>query len=147
MLPSLHDDYLVSYEVNCEARQIKLSARRAESTEQNMTRTIVFDGVEGYHFQNDAFGNIIFSLEEVPVEQLLSDYGSMIAESYRMAGAPGPWAADLSSAGQALASEGVKGFIPFIVIWPLRLGACQEGLRLGGTIAREFLRYSAARAR
>jgi hypothetical protein len=28
MLPSLHDDFLVSYEVNCETRQIKLYAKR-----------------------------------------------------------------------------------------------------------------------
>ena len=47
----------------------------------------------------------------VSIEQVLADYGSGIAESYRMAGAPGPWAADLASATQVLAAKGVKGFV------------------------------------
>jgi len=115
MLPSLHDDFLVSYEVNCEARQIKLHAKRDPRlpvvNEEQTSRTIVFNGIEGYQFENDAFGNIIFSLEEVPVEQLLTKYSSQIAESYRLAGAPGSWAADLASATGALTAKGIRGFI------------------------------------
>ncbi|QHO72583.1 hypothetical protein ACH79_08080 [Bradyrhizobium sp. CCBAU 051011] len=115
MLPSLHDDFLVSYEVNCETRQIKIRAKRdpripAVNKEQ-LTRIIVFNGVEGYQFENDAFGNIISSLETISVEKLLAEYGSRIAESYHWAGAPGPWAADLSSAPQVLAAKGVQGFV------------------------------------
>ena len=113
-VPSLHDNLLVSYEVNCEARQIKLHAKvdpRDPAKREQQPRTVVFNGVEGYQFENDAFGNIIFSLEAVSIEQVLADYGSGIAESYRMAGAPGPWAADLASAAQVLAAKGVQGFI------------------------------------
>jgi hypothetical protein len=103
MVPSLHDNYLIAYEVNCEGRQIKLSARRAAYGEEPpTTRAIFFNGVEGYRFENDAFGNIIHSLEAVPVERLLSQYGSQITESHRFAGAPGPWAADLTSAVRVL---------------------------------------------
>ncbi len=116
MLPSFHDDFLVSYEVNCETRQIKIRAKRdpripAVSGERRTSRTIVFNGVEGYQFENDNFGNIIFSLEAVSIEQILAGYGSQIAESYRMAGAPNSWAADLSSAPQVLAAKGVQGFV------------------------------------
>jgi hypothetical protein len=112
-LPSLHDDFLVSYEVDCEARRIKLHARRDERVEANKglpVRTIVFEGVEGYRFENDAFGNIIFSLECISIEQLLATYGSQIAESYRLAGAPGPWAANLASAVQSLKAKRVQAF-------------------------------------
>jgi hypothetical protein len=111
---SLHDNFLVSYEVNCEARQIKLHAKvdpRDPAKREQQPRTVVFNGVEGYQFENDAFGNIIFSLEAVSIEQVLADHGSGIAESYRIAGAPGPWAADLASAAQGLAAKGVQGFI------------------------------------
>jgi hypothetical protein len=115
MLPSLHDDFLVSYEVNCETRQIKLRAKRdpriPAGNEDRTNRTIVFNGVEGYQFENDNFGNIIFSLEAVPIERILAAYGSRIAESYRMAGAPDSWAADLASAPQVLAAKGTQGFI------------------------------------
>ena len=113
-VPSLHDNFLASYEVNCEARQIKLHAKvdpRDPAKREQQPRTIVFNGVEGYQFENDAFGNIIYSLAAVSIEQVLADYGSGIAESYRMAGAPGPWAADLASATQVLAAKGVKGFV------------------------------------
>ena len=114
MLPSLHDDFLVAYEVNCAARQIKLYAKRdprIPGNEGQTARIIVFSGVEGYQFENDAFGNIIFSLQSVPVETLLSQYGSEIAESYRLAGAPGPWAADLVTAPKILAAKGIQGFV------------------------------------
>ena len=112
-LPSLHDDFLVSYEVNCEARRIKLRARRDERVEANRglpARTLIFEGVEGYQFENDAFGSIIFSLECISIEQLLVAYGAQIAESYRLAGAPGPWAADLASAAQSLKAKGIQAF-------------------------------------
>jgi hypothetical protein len=115
MLPSLHDHFLVFYQVNCETRQIKLHAKRdpripAARGEQTI-RIVVFNGVEGYQFENDAFGNIIFSLEAVPVAQLLATYGSQIAGSHRMAGAADSWAADLASAAEVLAAKGTQGFI------------------------------------
>lgn len=113
MLPSLHDYYLASYEVNCEARVIKLHARHPDFAEGRgvHTITIAFSGIEGYHFKNDAFGNIVFSLRTVSVEELLLDYRSEITESYRIAGAPGPRAADLVTACELLAAKGVKGFV------------------------------------
>lgn len=115
MLPSLHDDFLVSYEVNSETRQIKLRAKRdprePAGQGERTNHTIVFNGVEGYQFENDNFGNIIFSLEAVPIERILATYVSRIAESYRMAGAPESWAADLASAPQVLAAKGTQGFI------------------------------------
>ena len=115
MLPSLHDHFLVAYAVNCEARQVTLHAKRdprvPAGTEVRTNHTIVFNGVESYQFENDNFGNIIFSLEAVPVERILAMYGSQIAESYRMAGAPNSWAADLASAPQVLAAKGTQGFV------------------------------------
>lgn len=112
MLPSFHDDFVVAYEVNCESRQIKLHTKpdpRDVAKREQPPRTIIFNGVEGYQFENDAFGNIIFSLAAISIEQVLTDHGSRIVESYRAAGAPG-WAADLASATRALKANGVKGF-------------------------------------
>jgi hypothetical protein len=114
MLPSLHDDFVVSYEVHCEARQIKLHTKpdpRDPAKREQRPRTIVFNGVEGYRFEDDAFGNIIFSLQSVSIEQVLADHGARIVESYRMSGAPGPWAGDLASAAQVLTANGVQGFV------------------------------------
>jgi hypothetical protein len=107
ILPSFHDDYLLSYEVQCEARIISLRVRDAN---HGGISTVIFSGVERYHFENDAFGNIILSLEAVSVETVLSEYKEQIAESYRMAGAPGPWAHELLSAGAGLTQRGVHGY-------------------------------------
>ena len=114
MLPSLHDDFLISYEVHCQARRIVLRARRDTRPEPKpdpvLDRIIAFEGVEGYRFWDDAFGNIIFSLAEVPIDKILLHHRSEIEESYRMSGAPGPWASDLDCAVAVLGAKGVKGF-------------------------------------
>jgi hypothetical protein len=113
VLPSLHDNFLISYEVYSAERRITLCARRdtrPHPPDPASDRIIAFEGVEGYHFWDDAFGNIIFSLTEISVDKILLDYGSEIAESYRMSGGPGPWAADLGSASAVLGAKGIKGF-------------------------------------
>jgi hypothetical protein len=72
---------------------------------------VIFEGVQGYRFENDAFGNIIFGLEMVSLEYLLTEFGASISESYRLSGAPGSWAADLGLAPEYLREHGIKGFI------------------------------------
>jgi hypothetical protein len=112
MLPSFHDDYLVGYEVDCEGRQIKLHIKPAASVaEQVGASTVVFTGVEGYNFENDAFGNIIFALEAVTTPGFVSEYRGELAESYRMSGAPGTWASDLDTAPRVLSEQGVQAFV------------------------------------
>ncbi len=110
MALSVHDNLLVSYEVQCEARIITLRTEYRGSDKPAESIDVVFEGVQGYHFENDAFGNIIFGVDTVSVEQLLTEFGAEIAESYRMAGSPGTWAANLSSAPECLVKQGIKGF-------------------------------------
>lgn len=111
-LQSLHDNLLVSYTVDCDGRTIKLRARRPQWPNRfDQDRFVVFTGVEGYNFENDAFGNIILSLDRLPVDELLSRFGPAIGESYRLAGAPGPWAADLNSACEILRSKQAQAFL------------------------------------
>jgi hypothetical protein len=113
MLPSLHDWYLVAYEVHCERRIIKLHARHYDRAKEvgTHTLTVVFEGVDGYHFKNDAMGNIIFSLQSVSIETLLSDHLLEMAESFREAGAFGPWAGDPAAAPGLLVAKGLRGFL------------------------------------
>ncbi|SRR6266849_3246794 len=111
MALSIHDNLLISYEIQCEARTITLRTEyRAENKPTEFTN-VTFDGVQGYHFENDAFGNIIFGIETVPIEQFLAEYGAEISESYHMAGSPGPWAANLGTASIYLRQQGIQGFI------------------------------------
>jgi hypothetical protein len=111
-LQSLHDNLLVSYSVDCEGRTIKLRARRPDwPNRYDRDRLVVFTGVEAYNFENDAFGNIILALEPISVDELLSRFGSAIRESYRLSGAPGPWAGALGSASEVLVAKQAQGFL------------------------------------
>ncbi|WP_284421526.1 MULTISPECIES: hypothetical protein [unclassified Bradyrhizobium] len=108
MVRSFHDGNLVAYEVDCETRRIRLVIRpEGEAARQS----VMFTGVQGYHFQHDAFGNIIFALEEVAVDTILAEHAGQIAETDRMAGRPGAWSEDPTTAAQALAAQGVRGFV------------------------------------
>jgi len=108
---SLHDNLLVSYEVWCERRTIVLHTEYRDPARPAEFTTVTFEEVQGYRFENDAFGNIILDIDAVPVERLLTEVGAEISDSYRAAGSPGPWAADLASAPEYLRKQGVKGFI------------------------------------
>jgi hypothetical protein len=111
MALSIHDNLLISYEVQCEARTIILRTEYRAKDEPTVFINVIFEGVQGYRFENDAFGNIIFGLETTPVEQLLTEYGAEISESYHMSGSPGPWAANLGTASGYLLERGIQGFI------------------------------------
>jgi hypothetical protein len=111
MTPSIHDNLLVSYEVRCEERIITLRTEYRGKNKPTEFSNVVLSGVQGYHFENDAFGNIIFGLEAVPLEWFLKEYGAQILESYRMAGAPGVWAGNFASAPEYLREQGIKAFI------------------------------------
>ena len=112
MLPSFHDDYVVGYEVDCDGRQVKLHIKPAASVaNQAGVSTVVFTGVEGYNFENDAFGNIILDLETVTTTGFVSEHRDELAESFRISGAPGTWASDLDAAPRVLSEQGIQAFV------------------------------------
>jgi hypothetical protein len=111
MAMSIHDNLLISYEVRCDARTILLRTEHRLKNEPTEFVNVLFRGVEGYRFENDAFGNIIFDVETVAIDEFLKEHGAEISESYRMAGSPGPWAANLDTALGQLLEQGIQGFI------------------------------------
>ncbi len=57
MAVSVHDNLLISYEVQCEARTIILRTEYRVENEPTEFTNVIFKDVQGYHFENDAFGN------------------------------------------------------------------------------------------
>jgi hypothetical protein len=110
MALGVHDNLLISYEVRCDIRRISLRTEHRREHEPSEFVDVIFSGVQGYDFKNDAFGNIILDVETIEIDQLLKEYGAEISESYRMAGAPGPWAANLGTASVHLLERGIQGF-------------------------------------
>jgi len=112
MALSIHDNRLISYEVLCKARTIQLRTEHRVKDDEPMEFTnVTFKDVQGYHFENDAFGNILLGLDAIPIDQFLAEYGEEISGAYGTAGAPGPWAADLATAQTYLRERGIQGFI------------------------------------
>jgi hypothetical protein len=111
MALSIHDNRLVSYEVQCEVRTILLRTEYRVKNQPTEFVNVIFRGLQGYHFENDAFGNIILSLETVALEQFLTEYGAEISKAYQAAGSPGPWAANLETASRYLRENAIEGFI------------------------------------
>lgn len=62
MALSVHDNHLVSYEVVSEQGRIVLRTERRGGVQPSDVSSVVFTGVEGYHFQLDCFGNILFDI-------------------------------------------------------------------------------------
>jgi hypothetical protein len=110
MTLSIHDNLISSYEVHCEKRTITLRTEYRVENKTTEFTNVVFKEVQGYQFENDAFGNIIFDVSNIPVEQFLKEYGAEVSELYRMNGSP-TWAADLASAPECLSEQGIKAFI------------------------------------
>jgi hypothetical protein len=108
---SIHDNLLISYEVQCEGRTITLRTEYRAKNQPTEFTNVIFKGVQAYRFENDAFGNIIFDLEIVPLDKFLEEHSAEISGSYRMAGSPGPWAANLGTAPAYLREQGVQAFI------------------------------------
>lgn len=111
MALSIHDNLLVSYEVRCDARTILLRTEHRAKNEPTEFVNVIFKGVQGYRFENDAFGNIMLDVDAVAIDQFLREHGAEISESYRMAGSPGPWAANLETASGYLLDQGIQGFV------------------------------------
>jgi hypothetical protein len=110
MALSIHDNLLISYEVRCDVRTIVLRTEYRVKGKPSEFVNVIFEGVQGYSFENDAFENIIFSLETIAIDQFLKDHGTEISESCRMAGAPGPWAESLDTASSYLLKHKIQAF-------------------------------------
>ena len=111
MALTVHDNLLLSYEVRCDVRTILLRTKHRVKNEPTEFVNVIFKGVQGYRFENDAFGNIILDVETVAIDQFLKEHGAEVSESYRVAGAPGPWAANLEMASGHLMEQKIQGFI------------------------------------
>jgi len=105
---SVHDNFLVSYEVLCRQREIRLHTEFRDKEPIECT-DVIFRGVEAYHFDHDNFETIIFDITEVPVEDILVQDKSRFDEGRRY-GWPGPWNDSEVTMRARLAERGVRGF-------------------------------------
>jgi hypothetical protein len=105
---SVHDNHLVSYEVLCEQREIRLHTEFR--SKQPVERTeIVFRGVEAYHLYHDNFQTIIFDITETSVDDILAEESARFEEGRRHCW-PGAWNNSEATAKAYLAQRRVCGY-------------------------------------
>jgi hypothetical protein len=110
MTRSVHDNFLVSYEVHCERREIRLHTEYRDSGEPFERTVVVFTGVEAYCFEHDCLGNIVFDIEEIPAETILTQHQAQFEEGHRLAGWPRFWQKSLDDTRSYLREHGTRGF-------------------------------------
>lgn len=107
---SVHDNRVVAYEVDSERRRIVLHTRFDEVPGVVEHTDVVFEGVHAYRFEHDTLGNILFDIEEYPLEAWLSEEEAFL-EQGRQYGWPGTWNDSSEAALTYLRSVGGKAFM------------------------------------
>jgi len=108
MPPSIHDNLLLGYAVQCEERRITLHTafHEVEPVEKTL---VVFGGVEAYQFENDVFGTILFGIESVDPSDLVRRERARFEEGRRW-GWPDGWAGPLTDDLARLKERGVQAW-------------------------------------
>ena len=130
MALSVHDNYLVSYEVLSEQRKIVLRTEYRDGRQVPEATAVIFTGVEGYHFERDCFENILFDIEKVPVERILEERADEIRAAANYV--TWPWASELAEAREWLHGRGIDGFLI-----DSSVGLCGWVLARGAVLAPE----------
>ncbi|MCP1182990.1 hypothetical protein [Paenibacillus sp. 1781tsa1] len=84
-MPSLHDNIILSYEVDLENGRIKMRTRSSHDVPKNMD--VLFSGVMAHSFDTPLHGSIIFDLDERDLKHFIP-YNRELLESGKGQGWP-----------------------------------------------------------
>ncbi|QEG37063.1 hypothetical protein [Bythopirellula goksoeyrii] len=108
---SIHDNTLVSYEVLCNRREIRLHTEFRDRGEPYEFTDIMFTGVVAYDFRYDSeIGTIIFEITDVPASDIYEQQVDQFQAGIRY-GWPGEWAKSSQDAADYFAKNSVCGYI------------------------------------
>lgn len=107
--PSVHDNHLLSYTVDCEERRVTLRTGYFDREPHEYTE-IVFSDVAAYHFEGDTFGTILIDVVEAPLAEIAASYEELFVrgKSYGWPGVDHDGERDLLDQLQA---QGVRGYL------------------------------------
>jgi hypothetical protein len=107
---SVHDNFLVSYEVYCERREIRLRTEFRDKGKPFEHTDLIFTDVCAYHFRQDCFTNIIFDIDEIAAETIYRDHRAEFEAGWRY-GWPGDWSKTEEAALAYFRECGVRGYV------------------------------------
>jgi len=105
---SIHDNRIISYEVDCQDRRINLHTQ-FEHSEPTEHTDAIFKGVLAYHFAHDNFSNILFNIDEIAIDKLIKKYQYLFDEGSKYAW-PGPWNESINTCVQHFQSNNARAF-------------------------------------
>ena len=110
MSRSVHDNHLVSYEVDGVAKRIVLHTEYAYGEEPFEKTDVVFEGVLDHYFRNPILPSIVFDVEEVEIQAILIRDKELINEGHRIGGWPSFWRDSADEMLEAISNNGCKMF-------------------------------------
>jgi hypothetical protein len=108
-MESLHDHSIRSLTIDADARTLRLTTAWPQA-EGPAFAEAVFEGVEDYVIVGNAFGTIIFAIEEVDAWSLYEEFGESMRGTYSQSGGHAPWVATAERARQFLSERAIKGY-------------------------------------
>jgi hypothetical protein len=110
LMRSWHDYHLVGYSVAESGRKIAFEVTWPYETETDVRRAnVVFSNVEGYFFEHDLGGNILYSISEESVHALLTQNASRFQDESKW-GWPLFWRDGVEKTLELLVEKNVKCF-------------------------------------
>lgn len=107
---SVHDNFLVSYEVLCERQEIRLRTEFRDRGPPYERTDVIFTGVACYDFEHDALdGTVIFDVEEVGADFLYGEHGERFRAGVNYDW-PGSWGESAEAAAAYFAHHGIRGY-------------------------------------
>ena len=107
-MKSVHDNRIVGYEVDCEAHRVVLHTVTDPSQPPERV-DVVFNEVIAYKFEGDNFANVLTSLTEASLDELVRENAALFAENQKYSW-PGPWNESTDSVLRHCESLGAKAF-------------------------------------
>ena len=110
MVTSLHDRSILGYEVDVPLRRLTLRTGSHPNTPTTPVVSVLFLDVEAYSLVHDVFGNIIFSIDEIPATDILNENRVLFEAGARQAGWPRFWGRSFDEAQTYLLKHRTRGF-------------------------------------
>ena len=107
--PSIHDNIVYGYSVDCEGRRLVLHTSFRQREPHEFT-DIVFRDVMAHHLEHALPGNILFDVEEVDIAALVRDNARLLADSWRYGWPPVDYRGDLDVLVAALKAAPVRAY-------------------------------------
>lgn len=107
--PSVHDNYVYAFVVDCEHRRITLHTAYRDVPPVEWT-DVVFHDVVAHRFEHALEANILMDVEECDVEHVVRSDVALLAGSWRWGWPPVEYQGDLTVLTAKLRDRGVRGY-------------------------------------